>query len=63
MASQDMRTLMGAAVAGTFIGISSMLAVQGMQKDPKTKAREAKLQRLQEKKSKYMQNQMIKEFL
>lgn len=58
-----MTKLIGATMAGTMIGVSTMFALQGMQKDPKTKQRELKLQRLKEKKSKYMQNKMIEEFL
>ena len=59
----DIKKMMGATIAGTMIGISTMFALQGMQKDPKTKQRELKLQRLKEKKNKYMQNKMIQEFL
>ena len=59
----DSQKLIGAAVAGTMIGISTMFALQGWQNDKKSRQREAKLQKLKERKERYLQNKLIEEFL
>lgn len=55
--------MIGATVVGTMIGVTSILALQGMKEDKKTKHKELKLQKQRDKHRKKVQNNLIEEFL
>ena len=55
----DNSKLIGATMVGTMVGITSMLAINGMAKDSRVKSKEAKLQRHRDRHRKKLQNQMI----